>query len=931
MEALTQLRLRTEYSFREAFGNPSAVALRLKSMGCHAAGIVDGGAWGHVPWSKALKAHGIKPLFGCERSLVADADDRRPKFWLLAKNLSDFYTTTTALHKADLTAQEQLEVLRDAPGIIRFAGAALTDPETFDYIDINPASIRSRAAALTLHKKTKKPLVITSDNAYPCKEDYPAFAITIGNDRITPQWILSADELRQAMPELSRKQFDAALATTNEVADLCDSELPTASLIHVDGSLGSAVEQGRRERLAAKHIKKWTSKYQARLDRELALIREKSYDSYFLVVADLVRWAKTCMLVGPARGSSAGSLVSYLLRITEVDPIVHELLFERFVDVSRFDLPDIDIDFSDQSKVWTYLAERYGKERVVRLGNINTLQARSVISRACERLGIPDREKFDVINVLVEYSSGDSRYGHALEDTLLTTEPGRRFMEKYPAASVMFQCENSASHTGVHAAGVVVCNDPVHRYCTVDCDGVAQIDKASAETLKLLKIDALGLRTLAVIEDAGVVTAEQLYSLPLDDKKVFKVFNDRHFAGIFQFEGQAQRRVSSEVTINSFRQIDHITALARPGPLGGGASQKYIARAAGREPVTYRHSSMTSYLSDTMGVVLYQEQVMRICFELGCFDWKTVSEIRKAMSGRKGKEYFDRRGDEFVKGAATKGLPEDDAKEIWSEICTFGAWGMNRSHTVSYSIISYWCAWLKAYHPLQYFAACLRNAKDEAQAMELLREAVEEGIEYCAFDPEHSEVDWSVSNGRLMGGFKNVHGYGPAKASKAVADRAAGRLDVEKLRALPVRFKTLYPLQSKYGHIYDDPTLAGCAQGSAFTRLNQLPQSGDVLILASVTRKELRDENETIRLARRNGRRVTGQSLFLDVFITDDSGVPLTLRFDRFIYKPVGQAAFEHLEEGDVLMVRGSRVPNFAMIKVKKIKCLNRPEVFGKL
>ena len=928
METLVQLKVHTEFSFREAFGRPTAIAQRLKDMGCPAAGIVDDGTWGHVPWHKALKAQGVKPLFGCERSLMLE-DGRKPKFWFLAKNMSDFYAATTALHKAEITSEEQIELLLGAPGIIRFAGAALTDPGTFDFIDVNPASALSRNAALALHKKTKKPLVITSDNAYPRQEDYPAFAITIGNNRITPQWILCIDELRRAMPELTKKQFDAALKATNEVAEQCACELPEASLIHVDGNLATAVERGRKERLAAKHIKKWTNKYQARLDRELALIREKSYDSYFLVVADLVRWAKTCMLVGPARGSSAGSLVSYLLRITEVDPLVHELLFERFVDVSRFDLPDIDIDFSDQSKVWAYLAERYGKERVVRLGNVNTLQARSVISKACEELGIPDREKFDVINVLVEYSSGDSRYGHALEDTLLTTEPGHRFMEKHPAAAVMFACENSASHTGVHAAGVVVCNDPVHRYCTVDRNGVAQIDKASAEALKLLKIDALGLRTLSVIEDTGVVTAEQLYSLPLDDEKVFKVFNDRHFAGIFQFEGQAQRRVSAEVNIKSFRQIDHVTALARPGPLGGGASQKYIARAAGREPVTYRHPSMTAYLADTMGVVLYQEQVMRICFELGCFDWKTVSEIRKAMSGRKGKEYFDRRGEEFVKGALTKGLSEADAREIWAEICTFGAWGMNRSHTVSYSIISYWCAWLKAYHPLQYFAACLRNAKDEQQATELLREAVDEGIEYVAFDPEHSQVDWSVVDGRLLGGFKNVPGYGPAKSTKAIADRAAGRLDFEKLRKLPVRFKTLYPLQAQYGHIYDDPTLVGCSQGSVFSRLNQLPPSGEVLVLASVTRKELRDENETIRVARRDGRRIVGPSIFLDVFITDDSGVPVTLRFDRFIFKPLGQIASERLEEGDVLLVRGSRIPNFAMIKVKKIRCLNRPEVFN--
>lgn len=933
-DVIPQLRVRTEFSFRAAFGPVPRVAAALAELGAPAAGIVDPGTWGHVRWAKACAAVGVRPAFGTELT-VPQPDGRRPVAWALAADTRAFYRFSTAARRPD--ADVAALFAGAAGGVVRFAGTALTDPDTFDYIDVNPASPLAQRAALRLHAHTGRPLVVTSDNAYPLRTDYAAFMALGGREAVTPQHLLPAAELRAALRCLDDAQWAAAVRATHEAAERCAAELPRAPLISVAGDLRAMAEAGRQQRLALGHLREWTDEYEARLQRELALIAEKRYESYFIVVADLVNWAKRRMLVGPGRGSSAGSLVCYLLRITEIDPLKHDLLFERFIDVTRHDLPDIDIDFSDAKRdlVFDYLAERYGRECVARIGNVNTLRARSVIAQVCERLGIPAREKFDVLNVLIEYSSGDSRYGHALEDTMTQTEPGRRFAAAHPEARVMYELENHASHTGVHAAGVIVCNDPVSDYATVMPDGVVQADKPSTEALNLLKIDALGLRTLGVIEDAGVVDAETLYALTLDDPEVFRIFNERKYSGIFQFEGQAQRRVSAEVHIDSFRKIDHVTALARPGPLGGGASQKYIARAAGREPVTYRHPSMQAYLAKTMGVVLYQEQVMRICFEMGRFGWEVVSEIRKSMSGRKGKEYFDRRGDEFVAGAQSLGIPAADAREVWSEICTFGAWGMNASHTVSYGVISYWCAWMKRYHPLEYAAACLRNAKDDDQALSILREFVAEGGTYVPFDVEVSAVNWSVQDGRLVGGFTNLVGFGPAKAAAAVEARRLGRLDEKaraKIAAARVKFADLTPLRTRYGALLADPEAHGCRAGSVITPLAELTDdAGDVLVLVQVVRKELRDENETVRLARRDGRRVEGPSLFLDVFVTDDSGAPCTLRIDRFKFEPLGRLAAERLQEGDALLVRGRRIPNFAMIKVQRVRCLNRPEVFDGL
>jgi len=926
---IPQLRVRTEFSFKECFGPVPRIAEALAAMNCPAAAIVDGSTWGHVRWLKALSKTSVKPLFGTELT-VALPDGRKPKAWAIARDTRAFYRFSTAarLPDADIPA-----LMREVSGVVRFAGAALTDPDCFDYIDLNPASPLQQRAALRLHAATGKPLVVTSDNAYATPADYPAFMAIIGRERATPQHLLSEDELRAALTCLTPAQFDAALRNAHDIAASCASELPRAPLIKVDGDLRALAEEGKARRLALGHLDSWPEHYEARLQRELEMIAQKDFQSYFLVVSDLIAWAKQRMLVGPGRGSSAGSLLCYLIGITEVDPIPHDLLFERFIDVTRKDLPDIDIDFSDtkREQCFDYLAEKYGRANVARIGNINTFKPKSVLAEVCKRFGIPDFERFNLLNVLIEYSSGDSRYGKGLEDTLNNTDVGRAFIGRHPKAAVMGEVENHASHTGVHAAGVIVSNVRVDEFCTVGANGVAHIDKPDSEALNLLKIDALGLRTLGVIEDAGVVTNDELYALKLDDPEVFRIFNEKRYSAIFQFEGQAQRQISQEVHVDSFRTIDHLTALARPGPLGGGATSHYIDRKAGKEPITFRHPSMEPYLGKTMGVILYQEQVMRISFEIGRFSWEVVAEIRKSMSGRKGKEYFDRRGAEFVAGAKSIGVPEEDAHIIWGEINTFGAWGMNASHTTAYAVISYWCAWMKRYHPLEYAAACLRNAKDDDHALEVLREMVGEGIEYTPFDVDRSAANWAVVDGRLIGGFMNLEGIGPAKAAKALEQRAAGTLDREKFAGMEVKFQNLYPLKTKYHTWYADPVSHGCREGSVISMGDALPDSGNVLFLGTVETKKPRDKNETILVARRNGKRFTrGETRFADIVVKDDSGVPIICRIEPEDWDDIGKFAVERLTPGqDVVLIRGQRVPGYQMIKVHRIKCLTNEEAFN--
>jgi DNA-directed DNA polymerase III PolC len=928
--SLPQLRVRTEFTFRHTFGPCARVARACADLGAPAAAIVDPDTWGHVRWLNACTKAGIKPMFGTEFS-VKHHDGKSPVAWVLAEQdrVADFYKFSSAIRHDKASPLKLIGERR--PGIV-FAGAALDDSELFDYIDVNPASPLQRRRALALHKRTGKPLVVTSDNSYPKQSDYGAFMALAARERATPQWVLSEQELRAAMPELDDELWAAAVRWTHEAAERTANTLRKCPIIHFDGDLRALTLAGKAERIKLGHIDNWTDEYEQRMLRELDIIHEKKFESYFLVVSDLVQWAKQRMLVGPGRGSSAGSLVCYLLRITEVDPLVHHLLFERFIDLTRSDLPDIDIDFSDtkREQVFEYLAERYGKEHVARIGNVNTLKPRSVMAEVGKRMGIPPAETFPVINALIEYSSGDTRYGNGLADTLETTDAGRHFMSKYPAAKVMGDCEGHAWHTGVHAAGVIVSNEPVIEYCTVGADGVAHIDKPDVDVLGLLKIDALGLRTLGVIEDAGVVTGDQLYALKLNDPAAFDVLNKRNYAGVFQFEGQSQRSVSAQVNINSFDTIDHITAISRPGPLGSGAAAAYVRRADGREKVSYMHPTMEAYLDRTLGLVLYQEQVMRIVRELGGFSWEDTTTIRKGMSARKGEEYFNRLRDKFIAGCLANAITEERAAEIWNQIKTMGGWAMNASHTCAYSIIAYWCSWMKAHHSMAYAAACLRNAKDDLQVYEVLRELDRQGIGYVSFDIERSQVNWQVIDGQLVGGFLNLVGFGEAKAVEAVEHRRLGTMTDKlrkKIEKAEVRYELLYPLKTKYVDLYSNPENHGCRRGSRVLTVEEFPDEGEVLFVATLQSKERRDENEAVRLARRNGKRRTGQTLFADLWVLDDCGLPILARIERWDYEPLGRIAVERLEaEKDVLLIRGERIKGYPMVKIKKLRCLTNPQ-----
>ncbi len=900
---MIQLRIRTEYTFGQTFAPISRVVKRLKELGCSAAAIVDeDSTWGHINWFNACKKEGIQPMLGV--SVVVSDDDLTHKMWFIARNkqgLSELYRATSKSHLQPIATRQgsvprlyKKDVVNMSENILKFAGD-LTDEnflaEVGAYIDTNPSSRILNARKLSVAAKMGLKVVETSDNNYSYKEDKDAYEFASRSSlKATPQWIL--EEL---------KHQDVA----QEIADLCkDLELPHAPMIRAEGDLESICREGIKLRGMES---RWTQEYEDRLQYELNLIRSKDFESYFIIVADMVHYAKKHMLVGPSRGSAAGSLVCYTARITEIDPIPPKLFFERFIDVSRTDLPDIDLDFPDDKRkmVFDYMAEKYGQMNVAHIGTVSQFKPRSALIQVCKALNIPPAATGAVKVAMIERGMADSRANNCLEDTLKETDPGREFIKQYPQAISAMLLEGHASHTGVHAAGLLVCNDEIINYCTVDGNGIAHVDKYSAESVGLLKIDVLGLRTLGVLEDCRVDI--DWYNLPFDDPATYDVFNQGRMCGIFQFEGNALRQISTQIHFEDLTQIDAVTALARPGPFGSGVVQKYIARHNG-ESYKPLHPRVEAIMADTYGLPLYQEHTLAIVRDIGKFGWDETSFVRKAISKRQGVEFFQKFLPPFLEGATSQDIPEESAREVWELINAMGAWQMNKAHTYSYAVISYWTAYLKAHHPLEFAAANLRNAKDEDSAIELLREMSREGIEYIPFDITKSLENWSAQDGKLYGGFTALKGIGENKAAKLIAARDAGTLtakqiaDVEKAENI---FAEIFPMHAKYQHLYEDPIAHGIA-GKIWDVVDLregIPHKEERVFIAELIQKNARNANEEVNVKKRNGKMETGPLDFVDVRLRDDTDM-IGGRIGRFDYARIGKELLEKTPVGAHLLVR---------------------------
>ena len=543
-------------------------------------------------------------------------------------------------------------------------------------------------------------------------------------------------------------------------------------------------------------------KYKERLIHEFNIIESiPGYVDYFLMVSDLVRWAKDQgIAVGPGRGSAAGSLCCYLLRITELDPLQYPMMFERFIDPTRTDLPDIDIDFEDERRheVVIYAQKKYGYSKVANILNFvhykgaNSLKDIGVVYR------IPDYKIERIKDQLVERADGHPREYDTLRDTIDNNGEVHDLVSGTPEIELACLLEGNYRHTSFHPAAIVIASVDLDQVTATYAKqsgkdhghGIA-FDKYDSEYLGLLKIDFLSLKALTGIRaslDALGMTITDLYALPLDDPKVFEAFRRGDVLGIFQFEGHTTKRVLKQVAPTKFMDLVDVNALSRPG----GDDKAYLAnKAQGLLGVAENHEILHEHLAWTHGTIVYQEQILLILRDLGNFDVTAVNSVRKAISAKKDASQFNVYREQFVDGAASHDMNSDEALDIWKLIVNASGYAFNISHAACYTDTAYRQMWLKVYHP-EFYLGQLQKCPDDEEGLErrrrLITEANRKGITVFPPSLDVSQQNWSLHNGHLYAGFTSIKGIGPKVADSIVNWRDGTlRLDLnwEDLEEVP--------------------------------------------------------------------------------------------------------------------------------------------------
>ncbi|MEW6321794.1 MAG: DNA polymerase III subunit alpha [Acidobacteriota bacterium] len=579
-----------------------------------------------------------------------------------------------------------------------------------------------------------------------------------------------------------------ALANTVRIAERCNVEIPSGALhlprfevpegFTLDGYFEHVVRQGfadRRVRLveqeAAGTLRHPISAYEQRLAYEIEMIKQMGYPGYFLIVWDFIRYARERGIpVGPGRGSAAGSLVAWALRITDVDPLHYDLIFERFLNPERVSMPDIDVDFCERRRgeVIEYVTRKYGRENVSQIITFGTMKAKAVVRDVGRALDMPYA---DVDRIAKQIPA-------ALDMTLekaVAENPALRQMQEQDARvkellEMGRRLEGMSRNAGVHAAGVVIAPGPIRDYAPLFRSNRDEITTQWAmkevERVGLLKMDFLGLSTLTLIRDAltEIKRTEgidlDIDAVPLDDAKTYQLFVEGQTYGIFQFESSGMREILRKAKPQRLDDLIALNALYRPGPLGSGMVDDYIARKAGKSPVTYELPQLEPILADTYGVIAYQEQVMRIASELAGFTLGQSDVLRKAM-GKKDPKVMAKQRDAFMEGARKRGVNEKRAAKIFDLMEYFAGYGFNKSHSTAYAYLAYQTAYLKANYPRHFAAALLTTEAANSDKLALyVAECRERGIAVLPPDINESQLHFSVVPGGVRFGLAAVKGLG---------------------------------------------------------------------------------------------------------------------------------------------------------------------------
>ena len=805
------LHLHSEFSLLDGLGKINDYMARAVELGLPAVALTDHGVmYGVQDWLKAGKKYGVKPIVGLEAYLAPDGRLGREKgsrnhhLTLLARDAEGYRNLMYLASEASMTGfyyrpRIDYDLLAShAAGITCLSGCLsshlaahiLQDREREarqliddmsqwfgrDHLFLEvmdhgmPEQHKMTRFLVAEAERTGLPLVATNDVHFVRQEDHPAHdillciqtgALITDPNRFaskTDQIYMKSDaEMRALFGEIPQ-----AVTNTLRVAEQCDVSLENPGFLmpHFPGPEGHTSESYLETLCRAGAVKKYghcDGDVAERLAYELSVINQMGFPTYFLVVWDFVRYAKSRdILVGPGRGSAAGSIVAYCLDITTMDPLRHGLLFERFLNPSRISMPDIDIDFADdrRDEIIAYVYEKYGRDQVSQIITFGTLAARAAVRDVGRALGMSYGDVDRVAKLIPQIPAHPVSIGQALDQVpdLKSLYNGDTAVAKL--IDTARKLEGVSRHASTHAAGIVIAPEPLVRYVPLQRTGTGentnittQFPGGKLEELGLLKMDFLGLKTLTVLGNAMKLMARRgesvdLDSLPLDDEAAYAPLMRGETMGIFQLDQPTGMRICALVRPDNFNELINVGSLSRPGPMD--YAPHYAARKHGREAITYAHPELEPILGVTYGFPLVQEQVMQIARVLAGYSMAEADNLRKAM-GKKLPAEMAKQHDRFVAGCKERGIGNEVSEPLFDELAKFAGYGFNKAHAACYALIGYWCAYLKAHYPAEFMAAILTSEQsDTARMVQLVAECRRMKIAVLPPNINASERNFSV-------------------------------------------------------------------------------------------------------------------------------------------------------------------------------------------
>lgn len=817
----------TQYSLLDGASRISDLMEAAQQYEMQAIAMTDhGNMFGAIDFFKTAKEYHIKPIIGMESyiingSILSDKDkpNHRYHLTLLAKDQTGYHNLMKLSSIAYIQGFyykpriDKTLLKKYSEGLIGMSGCMQGEvaqnilSHKYDkakkialnyqtilgegnfYLEIMRLDLENEKflndQIVKLSKETGIPLVATNDCHYLIQHHAKAqdVLLCIQTGKMLEEdkrMKFTTDQIYFKSPGEMQKIFEdlpEAIENTVKVAEKCNLELDYGGFLfpvfdipkeYRDDFeyLRDLVYQG-----ASRKYEELSDEITDRIEHELKVIKDMGFVGYFLIVWDIIKAARDMgVTVGPGRGSCAGSIVAYCIDITKIDPIRYNLFFERFLNPARVSMPDIDTDFSNETRplVLDYIVKKYGRENVSQIGTLGSLGARSVVRDVGRVMGIPLYE-VDAIAKLIP-GGQDSSLKRAYEENQKLREiidSNDTYKELWDYSTTL---EGLPRHAGVHAAGIVIAPQKLTNYIplfisTKDRTIVTQFDGKCLENLGLLKIDCLGLKNLTIIEKTLHLIKEHhaldldIDNIDLHDSETYRLFFEGETDGVFQFESSGMRRILKRIKPNSIEDLAICNALYRPGTLDSGMHEVYIRRRTGEEEVNYIDPMLEDILRSTYGVIVFQEQVIQIVHVLAGFTLSEADILRKAM-GKKVKALMDKYRPLFIEGAVENGISREKAIQIFEQIETFGRYGFNKSHSVAYSIIAYQTAYLKTHYPAEFMAALMTVENDTAKIARLIEVCHKMGIEVLHPNLNISEYDFTVKDGKIIFGLKAIKNLG---------------------------------------------------------------------------------------------------------------------------------------------------------------------------